>query len=63
MIWKYSIKGGQADAFTMASHHAYDVWQWMVKRGYYPLQQAPQNAMQTISQMYNIVQQPNAPMM
>lgn len=51
------------DAFTMASHHAYDVWQWMVKQGYYPLQPAPQNAMQMIGQMYHVVQQPNAPMM
>lgn len=51
------------DAFTMASHHAYDVWQWMVKKGYYPLQPAPQNAMHMIGQMYNMVEQPNAPMM
>lgn len=50
------------DAFTMASHHAYDVWQWMAKRGYYPLQQAPQDAMQMIGQMYNIVEQPNISM-
>lgn len=51
------------DAFTMASHHAYDVWQWMVKRGFYPLQQAPQNITQMIGQMYDVVQQPASPMM
>lgn len=46
------------DAFTMCSHHAYDIWQWMAKKGYYPLQQAPQNALQMIGGMYNVVENP-----
>lgn len=51
------------DAFTMASHHAYDIWQWMAKKGYYPLQQAPQNALQMIGGMYNTVENPQRVMM
>ncbi len=51
------------DAFTMTSHHAYDVWQWMAKQGYYPLQVAPQNVTQTIGQMYDTVQTPPNQMM
>ena len=29
------------DAFTMSCNHAYDVWQWMVNKGFYPLSPAP----------------------
>ena len=25
------------DAFTMSFNHAYEVWQWMVKKGFYSL--------------------------
>lgn len=45
------------DAFRMASHHAYDIWQWMVKRGYYPLEAAPQSVMNTLGGMYNTVKE------
>jgi spore coat protein CotF len=48
-------------AFTMASHHAYDIWQWMVKKGYYALDEAPQNIQSTIGDMYKIVPQDTAP--
>ncbi|MGC7870895.1 spore coat protein [Desulfosporosinus sp. SYSU MS00001] len=48
------------DAFKMSSHHAYDVWQWMVKKGYYPLEPADQTVMHTLGQMYNVVQGPAA---
>ncbi len=48
------------DAFKMSSHHAYDVWQWMVKKGYYPLEAADQTVMHTLGQMYNVVQGPAA---
>jgi spore coat protein CotF len=41
------------DAFRMASHHAYEVWQWMVKKGYYALQPASQEVMNTVSTMYH----------
>lgn len=46
------------DAFTMSCNHAYDVWQWMVKKGYYPLTPANQNQIDTISSMYNEINEP-----
>jgi spore coat protein CotF len=48
------------DAFRMSSRHAYDVWQWMVKKGYYPLEAADQTTMSTVGNMYNVVQGPSA---
>lgn len=47
------------DAFKMSSHHAYDIWQWMVKQGYYPLEAADQAVTNTLEQMYNVVQGPS----
>lgn len=43
------------DAFRMCSHQAYDVWQWMAKRGYYPLQPAPEVSVRSIGAMYGLV--------
>jgi spore coat protein CotF len=43
------------DAFKMSSHHAYDVWQWMVTKGYYPLEAAPAQSLGTLASMYNTV--------
>lgn len=40
------------DAFKMSSHHAYDVWQWMVEKGYYPLEEAPAGVMGILGSMY-----------
>lgn len=48
------------DAFTMSCNHAYDVWQWMVNKGYYPLSPAPQAEIDIISTIYNEVNQPQA---
>ena len=48
------------DAFRMASHHAYEVWQWMVKKGYYALQPASQEVMNTVGGMYHTVSKPMA---
>jgi len=48
------------DAFKMSSHHAYDIWQWMVKKGYYPLEAAPAEALGTVASMYNTVNQSSA---
>ncbi|MCR3758113.1 spore coat protein [Clostridium felsineum] len=45
------------DAFTMSCNHAYDVWQWMVQKGFYPLSPADRNEQNTISSMYNEVNQ------
>jgi spore coat protein CotF len=45
------------NAFLNSNHHAYEVWQYMTKKGYYPLMAAPPNAIQTIASMYQPVQQ------
>ena len=42
-------------AFMMSSHHAYDVWRWMVKHGYYPLEEAPQDTLNMLGSIYNLV--------
>ncbi len=43
------------DAFTMSCNHAYEVWQWMVNRGFYPLCPAPQAEINTTGSIYNEV--------
>lgn len=45
------------DAFRMCSRHAYDIWQWMVREGYYPLEAAPAETLGTIASMYGTVEQ------
>lgn len=52
------LRGFLEDAFRMSSHHAYDVWQWMVKKGYYPLEAADQTTMQVLGNMYKTVNGP-----
>jgi spore coat protein CotF len=42
-------------AFLMSSHHAHEVWQWMVKKGYYPVEPVEQSALNTISGIYKEV--------
>ncbi|MFD0714137.1 spore coat protein [Paenibacillus sp. GCM10027626] len=54
------IRSFLEDAFRMSSHHAYDVWQWMVKKGFYPLEAAPQTTLNTLGRFYEIVQEPVA---
>lgn len=46
------------DAFRMSCRNAYDVWQWMVKKGYYPVETAPQNETNVMGQMFQTVQNP-----
>jgi spore coat protein CotF len=46
------------DAFRMSCRNAYDVWQWMVKKGYYPVAAAPQQELQTMGQVFQTVQSP-----
>lgn len=46
------------DAFTMSCNHAYDVWQWMIKKGYYPLAPANENEVNTMSSIYNEINEP-----
>lgn len=45
------------DAFTMSCNHAYEVWQWMVKNGFYALCPAPQAEINSTGAIFNIVQQ------
>jgi len=46
------------DAFRMSSHHAFDIWQWMVKKGYYPLEPASPATLNTLGEIYQPVQEP-----
>src|SRR5690606_9875318 len=46
------------NAFLNSSRHSYDVWQYMAQNGYYPLSPAPQEDIQMVSSMYQIVPQP-----
>lgn len=50
------------DAFRMCSHQSYEVWQYMVKKGWYPLTMAAPQAMQAMGTIYQQVpyQQPMA---
>lgn len=44
------------NAFQMSSHHAYEVWEYMVQHGYYPLEAAPDATLATMGQFYQPVQ-------
>lgn len=37
---------------TMSCNHAYEVWQWMAKKGFYPIKPASQNAQDTMASIY-----------
>jgi spore coat protein CotF len=42
-------------AFMMSCSHAYEVWQYMVSKGYYPLEEAPQSAVEKVGKMFQII--------
>ena len=42
-------------AFMMSCSHAYDMWQYMVKKGYYPLELADPAVIGKIGAMYQVV--------
>ncbi|ASK63411.1 spore coat protein [Virgibacillus phasianinus] len=46
------------NAFLNSSRHAYEIWEYMTQKGYYPLMPAPPNAMQAIAPIYQPAQQP-----
>ncbi len=54
------IRGFLETAFLMSNSHAYDVWQYMVKKGYYPLEQADQQMVTKIGSMYQVVPEDQA---
>ncbi|EKS7870701.1 spore coat protein [Bacillus cereus] len=45
-------------AFLNSSRHAYDIWQYMVKKGYYPLSPAPDSEIKAIASSYQPINQP-----
>jgi spore coat protein CotF len=51
------------DAFRMCSHQSFEVWQYMARKGWYPVIQAPSSTVQTLQQTYQQVpyQQPINP--
>lgn len=53
-----SIRTFLENAFQMSSHHAYDIWQWMVQKGFYPLEEAPSSTMSTLGSAYQAVKEP-----
>jgi spore coat protein CotF len=49
------IRGFLETAFLMSSSHAYDVWQYMVTKGFYPLEQADEQMTSKIGNIYQVV--------
>lgn len=47
-------------AFMMSCSHAYDVWQYMVKKGYYPLEPANPTMISKVGEMYGLVPEDQA---
>lgn len=43
------------DAYTMACNHAYEIWQWMAKNNFYPLNTATDEQVDKIANMFNII--------
>lgn len=42
-------------AFMMSCSHAYDMWQYMVRKGYYPLEPADQTMISKIGAFYQVI--------
>jgi len=49
------LRGFLETAFLMSSAHAYEVWQYMVTKGYYPLEEASRQMVNKIGSMYQVV--------
>jgi spore coat protein CotF len=52
------IRSFLENAFQMSSHHAFDIWQYMVQRGFYPVEAAHQSSLNIYGRAYQPV--PNA---
>jgi len=46
------IRSFLENAFQMCSHHAFDTWQYMVSKGYYPMEAAHQSDLNLYGQVY-----------
>lgn len=44
------------DAFTISCNNAYEVWQWMLKKGFYPLSEGTRTELDTCGSFFNLVQ-------
>ena len=42
------------DAYSMACNHAYEIWQWMTKNNFYPLNVATDVQVSAVANMFNI---------
>ncbi|WP_044477276.1 spore coat protein [Paenibacillus antibioticophila] len=51
------IRSFLEDAFCMSCRHAYDIWQWMVSKGYYPLEPASPATQAVLGSFYHEVQE------
>lgn len=45
------------DAFTMCSHHAFEIAEWMTSKGWYPAEQAPTSYLQKLERTYQPVRE------
>ncbi|MCJ8009387.1 spore coat protein [Lederbergia wuyishanensis] len=45
------------NAFLNSSRHSYEIWEYMMEKGYYPLSPATNEAIQAVGGMYQTVQQ------
>lgn len=43
------------DAYTMACNHAYEIWQWMSKNNFYPLNLATDEQINEVANIFNII--------
>ncbi|MDF2685346.1 MAG: putative spore coat protein, partial [Clostridia bacterium] len=46
------------DAFTMSCNHAFEIWQWMVNKGFYPIEPATESSSNTVGSIYKKVNEP-----
>jgi spore coat protein CotF len=49
------LRGFLEDAFRMCSHQAFEVWNYMAKKGWYPVPMAQPQDLQTLGQIYQEV--------
>ncbi len=44
------------DAYTMGCNHAYEIWEWMSKHGFYPCNVATDEQINEIASIFNIIE-------
>lgn len=43
------------DAYTMSCNHAYEIWEWMTKNSFYPLNVATEEQINQVAGLFNII--------